>query len=63
MAGCEGPWEATKSIQGPLRNPRKDFKLNSDGQICILEGSPGCCINELDKSTPFFKKTYKHPGK
>ena len=43
--------EAIKSIQGPLGNG-KDFKLNGDVQIYILEGPSSFCINELDKSKP-----------
>ena len=57
MTGCEGLWETTKCMQGPLGNWGKDFNLNSDGQICSLEGSSGCCVNELDRSTPFKRLT------
>lgn len=44
-----GLWEAMKAMQGPLGNAGKDFRLNG-GQICILEGSSGCCVNKLDQS-------------
>lgn len=43
--------EAIKSIQGPLGNG-KDFKLNGDVQICILEGPSSFRVNELDESEP-----------
>lgn len=53
-------WEALgsyESMQGPLGNPGKDFKLNGDSQICILQRSFGCCVNELDKSKPVRRLT------
>lgn len=43
--------EAIKSIQGPLGSG-KDFKLNGDVQICILEGPSSFRVNELDESKP-----------
>lgn len=49
--------EAIKSIQGPLVN-QKDFKLNDDVQICILEGPSSFCVNELDKNRPVRRLTH-----